>query len=487
MTDNAFPGRKPARPGVVLAVTSSAVILTGVDLFVVQVALPPIGAALRVTSLPDLSWLLNAYTVMFAALLVPLGRLADRGSRKAGFLAGVGIFTAASACCASADSLPLLIAFRALQGAGAALLTPASLGLLLHACPPDRRAGAVRAWTAMSGMAAVIGPVTGGALVQWASWRWVFLVNVPVGVAALVAGARLLPRPRGEGGPLPDLAGTVLLAGSVGAVVLALVQGNTWHWDSARVIGLFAGSAAALALALARSARHPVPVFEPAMLRVPGIAAALASTFVFCTAFGAGVFALVLLGENTWGWSPLRSGAAVIPNAVLVLPAAAIAGVLLSRRRAGTAMIIAAGAALFAAGVCWWILGVRAQPAYLPHLLAGLLLTGIGIGFTMPVLFGAATAPLPPDRFATGAGMANMTRQVGIALGVAVLVAVLGGSAATSGHVGIHSLHRAWIVITLITVTVPLPVLIRTRGQRRPGRKEPEWQTPAPAQAQTQT
>src|SRR5262249_26728834 len=155
---------------------SAGVILSGIDLFIVNVALPQIGAGLRVRNLPDLSWLLNAYTVVFAALLIPMGRLADRSSRKWGFLLGVGIFTAASACCAAANNLSMLIAFRAVQAVGAALLTPTSLGLLLAAYPPERRAAAVRIWTAMGGMAAVFGPVVGGLLVQ-ASWRWVFLVN----------------------------------------------------------------------------------------------------------------------------------------------------------------------------------------------------------------------------------------------------------------------------------------------------------------------
>jgi EmrB/QacA subfamily drug resistance transporter len=447
----------------VLAIVSAGVILSGIDLFIVNVALPQIGPALRVRDLPDLSWLLNAYTVVFAALLIPAGRLADRSSAKWGFLFGVGIFTAASACCAAANSLSLLVAFRAAQAVGAALLIPTSLGLLLAAYPPQRRAAAVRMWTAMGGMAAVFGPVVGGLLVQ-ASWRWVFLVNVPIGVVAMVAGARLLPNLRGDRGPLPDGVGTLLLIVSVGATVLALVNSDRWHWGSAKVVGLLIGSAITFAVFLVRSARHPSPVFEVQLLRVPGMAAALASMLLFSTAFGAMILSLVLLGENTWGWSALRGGFAATPNAVLVLPASVVAGVLLARARASAGTVIAAGCGLFAAGVLWWHGGVHAHPAFAPHLLVGLLLTGVGVGFTMPTLFGVAASALPPHRFATGSGLVSMVRQIGLALGVAVLVAVLATD--TSGYVSVHALDRGWVVIAVITAAAALSALFLPRGER---------------------
>jgi EmrB/QacA subfamily drug resistance transporter len=457
------PGPRGARPrpGVVLAIVSAGVILTGIDLFIVNVALPQIGAGLRVRNIPDLSWLLNAYTIVFAALLIPMGRLADRSNRKRGFLLGAGIFTAASACCAAANSLPLLIAFRAVQGVGAALLAPTSLGLLLAAYPPERRAAAVRIWTAMGGMAAVLGPVVGGLLVQ-VSWRWVFLVNLPIGIMAIVAGARLLPSAPGDRGPMPDGIGSVLLTGSVGATVLALVNGNSWHWGSVRVVGLLIGSAAAFALFLVRSARHPSPVFDVRLLRVPGMAGALASLLLFCTAFGAMIISLVLLAEDTWAWSALHAGLAATPNAVLVLPASVVAGVLLART--GATVVVAAGCGLFAAGIVWWHVALHAHPAFFPSLLVGLLLTGVGAGLTMPTLFGVTASALPPHRSATGAGLVIMVRQIGLALGVAVFVAVL--ATGQSGYVSIQALDRGWIVIAIITAAAPLPALFLARGKR---------------------
>src|SRR5438270_11212981 len=186
--------RGSASPQLVLVIVCAGVVLASLDLFIVNVALPQMAVDFHVGAdgLADLSWVLNAYAIVYAALLVLFGRLADRYRRDRGFLVGVAVFVAASAACAAASSLPMLVAFRVLQAAGAALLTPTSLGLILATFPPERRHGAVRAWTAVGGLAAALGPAVGGILVA-ASWRWVFLVNVPIGLAALFAGWRLLP------------------------------------------------------------------------------------------------------------------------------------------------------------------------------------------------------------------------------------------------------------------------------------------------------
>lgn len=446
------------RPGIVLAIVSAGVILSGLDLFIVTVALPRIGSGLDIHSVASMSWLLNAYTIVFAALLVPSGRLADRYGRTLGFLIGAAIFTVASAACATADSLALLVAFRAVQAIGAALLTSTSLGLLLAAYPPDRRAGAVRLWTAFGGLTAVAGPALGGLLAQQ-SWRLVFLVNVPIGIAAIAAAARLLPRVPGDGGPAPDGPGTVLFTAGIAALTLALVNADYWRWGSAPVVCLLAGSALLLTVFTARSRRHPSPAFEIRLLRSPGTAAAAASLLLFAMAFGAMILNLVLLAENTWGWSALRSGVAATPNAVLVLPASILAGRLLRRLR--TAHVIAAGCALYVAGILLWRTGLDPLPAYLPWLLAGLIFTGLGVGFTMPTLFGLGTASLPTSRFATGSGLVSMVRQLGIALGVAILVAVLGTP--NSGHISMASINKGWLLIVLLAAAAPLPALVIPR------------------------
>ena len=182
-----------------LLIVCAGVVLASLDLFIVNVALPQMGRDfhLRGGGLGDLSWVLNGYAIVYAALLVLFGRIAERYPRERGFLLGVALFVAASAACGAASSLPMLVAFRVVQAAGAALLTPTSLGLVLASFPPEGRHGAVRTWTAVGGLAAALGPVIGGLLVE-ASWRWVFFVNVPIGLVALVVGWRRLPHVPGQ-------------------------------------------------------------------------------------------------------------------------------------------------------------------------------------------------------------------------------------------------------------------------------------------------
>src|SRR6478752_8080243 len=252
--------RRDASPQLVLAIVCAGVVLASLDLFIVNVALPQMAADFHVgpDGLADLSWVLNAYAIVYAALLVLFGRLADRYRRDRGFLLGVAVFVAASAACGAATSVPMLVAFRVVQAAGAALLTPTSLGLVLATSSPEHRHGAVRAWTAIGGLAAALGPVVGGLLVA-ASWRWVFFVNVPIGLAALAIGWRRLPRVAGHDVPHPDALGAALATFGVGALTLGLVKGEDWGWSSAATVLTLAAAAVTLALFVAHTLRHRNP------------------------------------------------------------------------------------------------------------------------------------------------------------------------------------------------------------------------------------
>src|SRR5579863_6731905 len=236
-----------ARFAAVFAVVTAGIAMVNLDLFIVNVALPSIGRTFGGADLSSLSWVLNAYAIVFAALLVPAGRAADLIGRRTAFLAGVIVFALASAACAVAPDVWLLVVARIVQAAGGALLMPASLGLLLAAAPPDKRTGAIRGWTSVGGAAAALGPVLGGALVA-ANWRWVFLVNVPIAAVALLASLRVLPRadnskkrasadPTNTGdGIRPDTVGAALFTIAIGALALALVKSDEWGWTSARVL-----------------------------------------------------------------------------------------------------------------------------------------------------------------------------------------------------------------------------------------------------------
>jgi EmrB/QacA subfamily drug resistance transporter len=412
-----------SRRGRVAAIVSVGVFVASLDLFIVNIAFPDLQRDFAGTSLAALSWVLNAYAIVFAALLVPAGRLADRVGRKRAFLTGLAVFTAASAACAAAPTVGVLIAARGVQAAGAALLMPASLGLLLPEFPAAKRGLALGLWAAVGGTAAAAGPLVGGLLVEL-SWRWVFLVNLPVGIAAIVAGARVLSEVREAGGPRPDVAGAVLLTGTVGTLIAAIVEGPDWGWGSARVVALFAASAGLLAVFVWQSARHAAPIIEPELLRVRAFAAANLAGVLFFIGFAAMLLASVLFLTEVWHQSVLAAGVKIAPGPAAAALFAVPGGIL--GHRIGPRVVGVVGALLFAAGGVFWASRAGSEVHYAADFLPGMLIGGAGVGLVNPALAGAATAQLPPARLATGSAILTMSRQLGSALGVALFVAVLG-------------------------------------------------------------
>jgi EmrB/QacA subfamily drug resistance transporter len=407
----------------VLTAVSIAVFVASLDLFIVNIAFPDIARDFPDTSVAGLSWVLNAYAIVFAALLVPAGRLADRFGRRRGFLAGLALFLVASALCGLAPSVPALVAARVAQAAGAAVLVPTSLALLLPEFEPRRRAAAISIWAAVGGIAAAAGPPLGGLLVE-GSWRLVFLVNLPVGLAAGVWAARLLVESREESGSrLPDLLGTALLVASIGTLALGLVQAPDWGWEDARTIGALAGATAGILLFLARSARHPAPAVDLAMVRVRSFAFASTAMFLFGAAFAAMLLQSVLFLTGPWHDSVLVAGLSIAPGPLLAATFAVVSGRLADR--VPQRILAGVGGAVFALGCAWWSWRAGPEPDYAGAILPGLVLTGAGVGLTLAPLSSAAAASLPPPRFATGTAVLMMARQIGSVLGVAILVAIL--------------------------------------------------------------
>ena len=406
-----------------LIVVSVAVFMASLDLFIVNIAFPDIQADLGGTD-TQLSWVLNAYAIVLAALLVPLGRFADLVGRRRVFLGGLVVFVLASALCAAAPSVGTLVAARVLQAAGAAALFPTSLALLLSAAPLAKRAAYVGVWAAAGGVAAAAGPPIGGLLVQ-ASWRWVVLVNLPIGVAGLVAALRALREERDPAADrLPDVLGSILLAAGVGSLTAAIVEGPRWGWDSQRVIALFAIAAVLLVGFARRTFRHPVPVVEPELLRHRSFVAANIAGLLFFAAFAAMLLGGVLFLTRVWGETVLNAGLMISPGPLMAATFAVLAGRLGDRVEPRTLAV--AGGLLFAGGGLWWETHVSATPDFAWAYLPGMLIGGAGVGLVIPSLSSAAVAALPPARFATGSAVFGMSRQLGSALGVALLVAVIG-------------------------------------------------------------
>jgi EmrB/QacA subfamily drug resistance transporter len=461
-----------SQPRLVLTIVCAGVVLASLDLFIVNVALPQIARDLHVggDGVADLSWVLNAYAIVYASLLVLLGRAAERYPRERGFMLGVAVFVAASAACGAATSVPMLVAFRVVQAAGAALLTPTSLGLVLAATPADGRAGAVRAWTAVGGLAAAAGPVVGGVLVA-ASWRWVFLVNVPIGLAALAAGRRWLPHVPGHPVPAPDALGAGLITGGVGALVLGLVKGSAWGWDDPRTLLALAAGAAALGLFALHTARARNPLVDRELFRLRPFTGASAVALVFSAAFGAMLLSRVLWMQDVWHWSALTSGLAIAPGPLMVpLFAFGLAGPLVARF--GPGAVIAAGCTVFAAGAAWWALAMGLEPDYAGDMLGGMILTGIGVGLTLPTFMATGAAALPPHAFATGSAVVNMLRQIGLAIGVAVLIALLGAA----GDVVTVYARASWVIAAISFAAGLLGLVLLAR----PARLRHEARLPVP-------
>jgi EmrB/QacA subfamily drug resistance transporter len=459
--------RRGATPNQVLAIVCVGIVLANLDLFIVNVGLPNIARDFTSASLEDLSWILNGYAIAYAALLVFFGRLAERHRRDRSFLLGVALFTAASAACAAAPGVVTLVAFRVMQAAGAALMTPTSLGLLLASFPPERRGGAVRTWTAIGGLAAALGPVAGGVLMLL-SWRWIFLVNVPIGLLALGVGWWKLPHVPGHDVPRPDPVAALLVTAGIAALTFAIVKVNDWGWTSPRIAGSFAFSFACLALFVRQCLRARNPFIDPTLFRIRPFTGAALVMAPYSIAFGAMLFSVAFWEQEAWGWSALKTGLAIAPGPLLVpTTSLLLAGRLIARF--GAAAVITAGIGFFVAGLVVWATMIGAEPSFLMVTL-GMVPTGIGVGLAFPTLMGAGTSSLPPSSFATGSGVINMIRQAALAIGVAIFVAIVGAHTASADRLA--AFHRGWWIMAAIVALglIPTFFLIRAKPAAFQGR-----------------
>jgi NTE family protein len=416
--------RKPS-PRTALAIASLGCAVAFIDATIVNIAFPDIARSFPGTSLSALSWVLNAYNIVFAAFLMAAAGIADLLGRRRVFVFGLGLFTVGSLLCAIAPSASALIAFRVLQALGAAFVVPSALALVLNAFPPTRRAHGVALLSALGAAAAGLGPSLGGLLVTAANWRLVFLVNIPIGVAAALLARRRLAESRAPGRRrIPDLPGTLLFAVAIGALVLGVVKGQDWGWGSARVIGCLAVALASGALVFQRCRRRRSAVLDLSLLRIRTVSVANAMMVIGAAGFYGYTLANVLFLTGVWRYSVLQAGLALtVGPAVAVLvagPASRLA------QRIGPRPVLVAGALLWGGAVLWFVERVGTTPDFAGQWLPGMVLLGIGAGMAFPNLAATAVASAPGDSFATATGMNSVARQVGAALGVAVVVAIIG-------------------------------------------------------------
>ena len=431
--------RKPS-PRTVLAIASLSGAIAFIDATIVNIAFPDIAHSFPGTPISALSWVLNAYNIVFAAFLMAAAGLADVLGRRRVFIFGLALFTAGSLLCAIAPSADTLIAFRVIQALGAAFLVPSALALVLNAFPPARRSHAVALLSAVSAAAAGLGPSLGGLLVAAANWRLVFLVNIPIGVAAILLARQQLAESRAPGRHrVPDLSGTLLFAAAIGTLVLGVVKGQDWGWGSPRILGCLTAALGLGAAVIWRCGRQRWPILDLSLLKIRTFSVANAMTVIGAAGFFGYTLANVLFLTGVWRYSVLQAGLALtIGPAVAV----AVAGPT-SRlaQRLGPRPVLVVGGLVWGGAVLWFVERVGVTPDFAGQWLPGMILLGIGAGTLFPNLSGAAVASAPGGSFATATGMNSVARQIGAALGVAVVVAIIGTPTPATAYAVFHD---AW-------------------------------------------
>lgn len=446
-----------------LWVSSLAVFAVFLDTTVLFVAFPDITASFPDVQPSQLSWVLNAYTIVFAALLVPFGRLADRRGHRTMFLTGSAVFTVASLACAAAPGPELLVVARVAQAVGAAALVPSSLALVLRATAPVRIPFALAIWGATGAVAGAIGPTLGAALVETGGWRWVFVANLPVGILTVVLGRRVLIESRDPHAAVPAPLGVVLLlVGSV-LLTLGLVKGDSWGWTAPSTTASIMTGIVLLVVFVAHQARTPAPVIDLGLFRIGNFRWGNAATVAFGTAFSAMFLSSILFLTNVWQWSILRAGFAVAPGPLLVAVLAPQMGRLAVRY--GQRPLLLAGGILFAAGGWWRAVALDAEANYLGDYLPSMLLTGAGVALCLPQLSSVVGQSLPLDRLGVGGGVGQALRQFGGTVGVALTIGLIGEPVGL--HEALDRFDRIWWVLIiggLATTLLSLPLRTGSRG-----------------------
>jgi MFS family permease len=445
------------RLGFIAIVAASA--LVSLDLLIVNLAFSSLHRAFPGVSSQTMAWVINAYTVVFAALLMPAGRLADRYGRRRLFRIGFLVFTVGSAVSVAAPDISVLIFGRGLQGAGAALLVPSSLGLLLAAYPKSRQQQIVSIWAAVGSVAAAFGPTLGGLLVQ-IDWRLIFLINIPIAIPALFM-AKVLPETELGRSKLPDITGSLFLIVGIGALVTGLSYVGYWRWGDVRLLALFGAAVVLLALFVSSSRRAKSPAINLALLRVRTLSISSIGMGVFYAGFAIMLLGTTLYFTQVWGWPPALAGLAFGIGPATSFAAALIVGKL---KISPIKLVVAAGAFFLAAGIAW-LFSLGAIANYPATALPGLVLAGAAAGIAQTGFIAGGTWDLQPEDYSAGTGILNTARQLGSAIGVAILISATG----TGLHP--HQFKLAWILLAFIgaLVVVTAVFLRKPRDLRQVG------------------
>ena len=464
----AAPATTARRRWAILAICASALFLVGLDTTIVTVGLPSIGAGLRMRD-GALAWVIDAYTVPFASLLMTSGALADRYGRRRIFLTGLAVFGLASFVCEVVQSPAELIAARAAQGVGASMLTPVALSIVVNVMTdPVERARAIGVWGSVFGVSMAAGPVVGGALIGAFDWRAVFWINVPVVLVALVLVVAVVPESRGQRARPLDIPGQALLMLLIACGVALLIEGPKEGWGSPLTWGLSGGFLVLLIAFIVVEQRTEQPLVELSLFRIPSFAGAVLGAIAVFIAFSVTLLATTLVLQNGLGWSPLAAGAASLPMALASTVCAPFSGYLVGRGGARLPLAVAAAGVLVAGvlflGIVWGLAPIWWIPAYIS--------AGIGVGFANAPITNTAVNGLAPERAGVASGTASTARQLGTAIGIALAGGFVAG--ADAADVRAASLP-AWLVVIACALVLGAVALTAprsaTRAPARPRRR----------------
>jgi len=461
----------------VILTASGGTFLAMLDSTVTNLAVPNLLHDFPSATVSGLSWVISAYAVMFAALLAPAGRLADVLGRRRLFVIGVGLFTLASLLCALSPSLTMLIVTRALQGAGGAMMIPASLAILLLDGPTDKRAMSIGIWSATSAFAAAVGPTVGGLLVEVFGWRAVFVINLPFGILLIFSVLRLLTKPTDRPGQIPDPVGILLAAVGVGGLTLGVTEGSTWGWTSVGVLACLVIGLLAVVSAILRSRGQAVPAVDTTLWSNRTFTSTNVVSLLYGMAQYPWMLACVLYLTNIWRYSELTAGLALTPGAIVASIAALGMGRLAPRLKGGPRLATLLGLLSFAACAIWFVFGLPTHPAFLTVWLPGGTLIGFGMGAATTGTSGFAAMSAPPTKFATSSGLNTTARQFGGALGIATLAAILQFSPQVDGLTASVAYHRVFIFCSIVVL---LALAISTIWLRITPAKPAPQSTPSP-------
>lgn len=456
----------------VVLTASGANFLAMLDSTVTMLAVPALQRDFPSASLPDLSLVVGAYAVLFAALLAPCGRLADTMGRKRILLGGIALFTVASVLCALAPSVPLLVAARAVQGVGAAVMVPASLSVLLIDTPVQRRVMSISLLSAAGAVAAAVGPSLGGLLVEAFTWHAVFLINVPIGIALVVAGARVL-RPAPATGGIPDLLGTSLLVLGISGLTVGITNGTTWGWTSGRTILCVGGGVLGVLLAVWRSLRHRSPALEFSLFRRNTMfTSANLVALLYGTVMYTWLLVSVLFLTDVWHYTELEAGLAQTPGAVIAAISAVVMGKVMGRY-GGPRFSAAVGMGAHALVPVILFVFLTEDSAFLEIWLPCSVLVGFGIGATMMAAMSAGAMSAPPTKFASVSAMNNTARQVGGALGAAALATILQAGGGTRTLSSYMDVYLFCLILTVAAIVVAIVGLRMSKPEENHGGQVP--------------